>query len=256
MLKRGITDYTDEMLGEIQQAVKDTAYAAYASIVSDAQSKLNTTRKDYLSALKFITLQKDNYLIFLDSGFANEIEDGWSPFDMKNKLLSSKKNVSEGPRAGLPWVQKGKAGQRYAHVPFEHSVGRGTKGASDLSGIIKNLKTMNSKTGLQQKMTSVFKDASGKVMQGKVASYRSSKADQEKGLSIPNLEGITKYQKLYKDKNGKEKVKSLYLTFRTVSDRSPSGKWQNKGYNGLHAFAEAEKYVEAQLQVILDTILK
>lgn len=254
-LKRGLTQIALSKVEEIRQAVKDTAHAAYASIIAKAQSKLTSTRRDYLSGLQFETISPDNYVIYLDGNWPNGIEDGWAPYDMKQQLLKSRKVVTQGSRAGQPWVQKGKKQQRYAHVPFEHGTGNGASGASDLAGVIKNLKAHNLKTGKMQRMGSTFKDASGKVLQGKVATFRYPPEEAAMGLSHPRLEGVTKYQKTVKNLQGKMRTKSLYVTYRTISDLSPSNKWQNKGFAGLNAFSDAEKYVESEIENIIRTIL-
>lgn len=255
-LKRGIRAVAQSKVEEIEQAVSNVAHATYAAIVAKAQKKLTSTRSAYVGGMKFETISPNNYVIYLDGNWANAIEDGWSPYDMKETLLKSKKTVSEGSRAGLPWVQKGKKGQRYAKVPFEHSPRvTGATGASDLAGVLKNLSVMNLKTNKMQKLTSTFKDDLGKPLQGKVATYRSSPEDVKRGLTIPNLEGLTKYQKVYTTFSGKQRVKSAYLTFRTISDLSPASKWQNKGYSGLRAFPEAEAAVRDEIQNILRIVL-
>lgn len=253
--KRGITEVSRETLKAVKQAVKDTAFAAYASIASDAQRKLGDTRQAYMAGLKFATVAPDNYLIYLDGAWPNKIEDGYSSYDMKNQLLNSNAKVKEGPNAGKDWVKKGKKGQRYAAVPFEHNI-KATQGASDLAGIIKNLKATGIATGMTQKITKVYKDASGSVLTGKVATFNSSPADIAQGLTIPNLEGLTKYQSVMTDKNGKQRVRSVYMTFRTISDLSPAGKWQHPGYSGLRAFQTAEEYVEKEIQNILNALLR
>lgn len=256
-LKRSIAFIAQNTVKEIKSAIKDVAFAAYSSIASDAQTKLGGTRQAYMSGLRFINLSPDNYLIYLDGAWPNKIEDGWAPYDMKEQLLKSTAKVKAGSRAGQDWVQRGKKGQRYAHVPFEHSMtASAAKGASDLSGIIKNIKAANIATGVRQKITKIYKDADGNPMSGKVATFKFSPEDIAKGLSIPNLQGLNKYQTVYNDKNGKERVKSVYMTFRTISDLSPAGKWYNKGNSGLKAFPEAERYVEAEIKNILDTLLK
>lgn len=255
-LRKQIELQGDDLVEQIQNAVRDVATAAYAHIVSKAQKDLNKTRADYLKGLKFETLQDDMYLIYLDGKFPNSIEDGWSGFPMKEHLLGSKKIVSVGSRAGEPWVQKSKEGKRFAHVPFEQKPYAKTQGASDVASLLMNLKVQNDK-GKMQKMTSVFKDQGGNPIQGKVATYRTSAQDRAKGLSIKGLEGVTKYQKTYENpQTGKKTTQSIYLMFRTVSDKSPASAWYNKGFAGLHAFKEAEAIVERELDNILKTLMK
>lgn len=246
----------EALVEQIQTAVKEVAIAAYAHITAKAQKELNKTRMDYLKGLKLDSLGDDTYLIYLDGKYPNSIEDGWAGFPMKEHLLGSKKIVSVGSRAGQPWVQKTKDGKRYAHVPMEQKPYAKTQGASDMAGILKGLKVQNA-AGRMQKMTSVFKDPFGAPMQGKVATYRTSAADKAKGMSIKGLEGVTKYQRTYENpQTGKKTTQSIYLMFRTVSDRSPASAWYNKGFAGLHAFKSAEALVEKELDNILKTLMK
>jgi len=247
-LKTKLGKAADSTIAEIESAVKGIADAAYANIVSIAQSKLKKTRLDYLKGLKFATVRKNQYVISLDGVFPNSIEDGWSPYSMKEKLLGSTKTVQAGSRAGQPWVQKGKKGQRYAHVPFEQQPFSKVGNAGDLGALIKKLTTVNKK-GKEQKFTSIFKDEFNKPIQGKAASIR--------GTGIKYAENITKYQKTYvNQKTGKQTTSSVYLTFKTISDLSPAEAWMNKGFAGLHAFDKTEKYVEEQINIILNSLMK
>lgn len=234
---------SDQVIGEIKGAVKDLANAAYANIVASAQSKLKTTRLDYLKGLKFDSLGDDTYLISLEGQFPNAIEDGWGPFNMKDKMLSSTKTVQVGSRAGQPWVQKGKKGQKYAHVPFEKKPFSKDLPTGDMASMIKKFKAVNAK-GRVQNFTSIFKDEGGKPIEGKVASVRNT--------GIPGLENVTKYQKIYTNTNtGKQVTSSVYLTFKTVSELSPADAWYNKGFAGAHFFKETEDFVEEQMNNIL-----
>jgi hypothetical protein len=259
-LRRGIKYIAESTVNDIKQAVKDLAHAAHSAIAGQATKTLNQTRKSYLSGLKFETVSPDNYIIYLDGKWPNSIEDGWKPYDMKDSLLSSTALVKEGRNKGREWVQKTKSGpnkdKRYAHVPFEHSTGKAAKGSSNLAEVIKSLEAYNKRTGLKQKITKVFKDESGKSMVGNVATFRYPADFVQQFDKTPLLEGLTKYQSIKVDKNGKERVTSVYLTFRTISDLSAAGKWYSSGYQGLGAFPEAEKEVEKELQNILDHFLK
>lgn len=230
---------------EFNQAIQDTANAAYASIISDAQSKLNRTRQDYISNVQMDQIGENSFLISLSGDWANKIEGGFPAFDMKPGMLNSQKTVEVGSRAGQPWVQKGKEGQKFAHVPLEQRPDAKTGGASDLGQMLKKLEAYN-KGGRKQKLTSTFNDPSGNPLQGKVATVRNT--------GFKDLDGITKFQKIYKNEDtGKSTVQSVYLTWRTVSENG-SG-WQHPGYEGLHAFDAAEQWVSKEIDNILNAFL-
>ena len=233
---------------QIAEAVHDVVQAGYASIVGSAQLALHTTQKDYLSGLKLHEMGENEYLIVLDGKFANALESGYSGFDVKEGMLNSKKVVNVGTRAGQPWVQRSKKDDhRFAHVPFQHQPYSKAPKTSDLAGAIRKLKAFN-RQGEEQKFTSLFTDASGQALEGKVAVVKKVKG-------FPQLDRITKYQKIYKnEKTGKESVQSLYMTYRTISDNG--GEWVHPGFKGLHAFDDAEQWMDSQIDEILNRLLK
>lgn len=246
-LGKSLENLAAEVQEEFDQAIRDTANAAYATITAKAQQELNSTRQDYLRGLSFEDLGNNTYLIVLEGDFANALEKGYSGFDVRTGMLNSEKIVGVGSRAGQPWVQKGAKGQKYAHVPFEHRPHSKAPQAADLNQAIKKLTAMN-RSGMEQKLTKVFKDASGKPLEGRVASVK-------KVEGFPQLDGIAKYQKIYKNEStGKETVQSVYMTFRTVSENGDS--WRHPGFGGLHAFDEAEKWVEEQIDNIIKVLIK
>lgn len=246
-LGKSLENLAYEVQQELDQAIKDTANAAYATIVAKAQADLNSTRADYLKGLSFEELGNNTYLITLEGDWANALEKGFSGFDIREWMLSSEKVVQVGTRTGQKWVQTGASGQKFAHVPFEHRPHSKAPKTSDLAQAIKKLQTHN-RSGRLQKFTSIFKDDAGKPLEGRVASIKKVK-------DFPQLDGITKYQKIYKNEStGKQSVQSVYMTFRTVSEAAES--WRHPGFEGLRAFDEAEKWVEEQIDTIIMTLIK
>lgn len=231
---------SEEVISDLQDAVKDAAYGAYAKIVATAQEKLHSTRQDYLKGLSINQIGEGSYLISLDGSFPNAIEVGMPPKDLKSAMLGSTKSVAVGSRAGLPWVQKGKDGQKFAHVPMQKNPKSATPKGRDMAEALKSLKAYN-KRGRKQKITSTFKDAFGNPMQGKVA--------VAKDTGVKNLENLVKYQKVTTTKTGKKRVDSAYVVYRTVSE---DGKpWMHPGMKPLNAFEEAEKWLDAEIANIL-----
>ena len=82
-------------------------------------------------------------------------------------------------------------------------------------------------------------------MQGKVASI--------KDTGVKNLDGVTKYQKTYINKSGKETTQSLYMTYRIVHEDSDG--WHHPGYAGLKGFDEAERWLDSEIDNILETLI-
>jgi len=229
----------EDVEAEFNAAIKDVTHGAYAKIISEAQEKLNTTGKDYLKGLSFQTVGANSYLITLEGKFSNALESGWAPYDQRNTLLKSTKTVEVGSRAGLPWVRQSQEGNRYASVPMEKKPFSKAAGAQNLGQMLKAVEIENSR-GRKQKLTSIFKDPGGKAMQGKVAVVE----------GVSDLEGLVKYQRTSQTKSGKDRTESLYVKYRTISDKGDG--WINPGFEGVDGFSKAEQWLDKEI----DTILK
>lgn len=246
-LGKKLEDLAYEVSTELNEAIKNIANAAYAGIVATAQLQLHSTQKDYIKGLDFQTIGENSYLITLEGEWPNALEKGFAGFDLKEWMLKSEKIVEVGPRAGKPWVQHAVDGHKFAHVPFEHNPFSKAAASGDLNQAIRKLTAFN-KSGIEQKFTSLFNDEKGNPLEGRVASVQKVKG-------FPELDGITKYQKKYKNEaTGSESIHSVYMTYRTVSENG-SG-FQHPGFAGLKAFDENEKWIDEQVDLILEKLLK
>lgn len=231
---------------EFNQAIADVAHAVHANIVAQATTKLKALRQDYLKDLTFDKVGENSYVIGLAGEWANKIEDGFPSYDLRSTLLGSNKIVGVGSRSGQPWVQRSpKDDHKYAHVPFEHKPFSKEAKSQNLADAIKKL-TARNMAGKEQKLTQIFKDPNGRPLQGKVASV--------KDTGVSNLDGLVKYQKVHKNKAGKETTQSIYMTYRTISEASKA--WMHPGFSGLKAFPEAEQAAEQMVEQILRSFLK
>jgi len=237
-LGKSLENLGDQVEQELNQAIKDTAEATYAKIISQAQQQLHSTRSQFLNGLRFSILGDNTYLIYLDGEFPNMIENGWGAYDMKKTLLKSEKVVEIGSRSGEKWVRTSKEGNKYASVPFKHKI-NSNGGSGDLAQEIKNLTSFN-RQGKKQKITKIFKDDFGQPIAGKVAVAESEN---------PLLNKLTKYQHV----NEKGRVSSIYMTYRIISEKSEG--WYNSGYEGVHLFTEAERWVESEIENIINTLI-
>lgn len=240
-LGKSMENLAPQVEEEINQAVKNLAHAAYTAMTAKIQSMAmnEKNRKDYLKSLQFKDLGDDSYLIFLEGDWANKLEQGYGSYSIREVLLKSKKIVQVGKRAGEPWVRTAKDGHKYAAVPFEHKPHSNPTG--DLGKDIKNL-TGTGINGVKQRIDKVFKNAEGNPLSGKVATVS--------GAENSRLEGLTKYQ--YVHPSGK--VSSVYMTYRMVSENGKD--WIHPGHKGYQLFKEAEKFVEEQMDQIINTLLK
>ena len=246
-LGKSLENLAYEVEEELGSAIDNMANMAFASIQANAQTELNSTRQDYLKGLDMQKIGDHSYLIVLDGDWPNAIERGFSGFDMREWMLKSEKIVGIGVRSGQKWVQEGAEGQKFAHVPFQKQPFSKAAASADMNQAIRKLTATNAQ-GVSQKFTSMFRDASGAPIEGRVASVR-------KVEGFPNLGGITKYQRKYKDeKTGKETMQSHYLVFRTISENGEG--FQHPGYGGAHFFDDAEKWIDAEIENILNAIIK
>lgn len=240
-LGKQLEGISDQIQSELNDAISDLAHSAYANIVADVQTNINNQdfRQEYLKGLRIDQIGDGQFVISLDGEWANKLEDGFPSYDLKAALLKSKKKVAVGKRAGGDWVQKTADGTRFAHVPFQTRPS--SKAVSgDLKSDIAKIKAENA-SGRQQRITQTFKSEEGKPLSGRVAQGRSNN---------PMLDRITKYQRVSPTSG---KVDSLYINYRTVSDNS-SG-WKHPGHEGYMFFGKAEKYIEDQLDSIIETLL-
>ena len=246
-LGKSLESVADYLKEEANQAIKDVSYAVFADIQAKAQSKLNSTRADYLKGLDITDLGDNGFLISLNGEQANRIEDGWASFVQNEKMLNSNKTVGVGSRAGQAWVKhtkatKNKPSHKYAHVPFEHHpFSKATKNA-DMAAAIKAMTATNAQ-GIEQKLTQIFKDEAGNPLTGKVAVGRSDN---------PLLDQMVKYQHKYVDSQGKESTQSTYMTFRTISETGKA--WVNGGYAGAHLFDDADALINKHFEAIINQL--
>lgn len=241
-LEKSLLDIPLRLEQEFKTAVSELAHAAHADIVGQATAKLNSTRQDYLKALRFDQIGPNEYLISLDSAWAQALETGFPGYNMTEKLLKSQKIVDVGTRAGQPWVQESKKGDKFAHVPMQKRPFSKVSKHADLASAIRKMTAQNSQ-GRKQRITSIFKGLEGNALEGKVATGRSDN---------PNLDGLVKYQKIYKNK-GKETVQSVYINYRTISEAGKA--WLHEGFSGIKAFPEAQRNIQTQMDKIVKTLL-
>jgi len=82
-LGKDLENASESVQAEVNTAIKDLAHSAHASIVARVQSmKMSeNNRRDYLRALKFITISENTYLIFLEGDWPNKLEEGFPGYN-------------------------------------------------------------------------------------------------------------------------------------------------------------------------------
>ena len=225
-LGKSFEGISQEVEATLNTAIAQLAQATYSEGIRLAQQRLKTSKQDYIRSLNLYDIGSNIYVISLTGDQANYIEDGFQGFDQKPGLLN-------GPKAKIS-----KKGTIYNTIPFTHNPyskaplnDKGTQLRSDLLKVIQ-----------ANNLDKIIKDASGTPKQGIVARL--------KNTGVRNLEGLVKIQKTY-DKA----TQSRYVSFRRVSENSPSTSWIHPGYKGARIFDDLDKYVEDQVDVIINAIL-
>lgn len=226
-LGKSLDNLSKELEQALYNAVDELAFAAKDRAIQLAQSKLKTTREDYINGLTLEKIDENIWLLSLQGDLPNAVEDGWPSFDQKSGLIN-------GPKSKI-----GKNGSRYNTVPFQirpYSETPLNQRSSNLRDIAKSIIK-------ERKLDRIFKDTNtGLPKQGIVARVRNT--------GIKDLEGMVKVQKTYN-----KITQSQYFTFRRVSSNSDPSKWIHPGYNGARIFPMIEEFIKSELEHILSKLL-
>jgi hypothetical protein len=245
-----LENLAEEIEAQLQEDIKNVAHATYAHIIAKAQEKGKDKSQDYLKGLQFDVIGENEYLISLEGQFPNQIEEGWEQWSMREAMLKSSKIVQVGSRTGQPWVQLSKKGHKFAHVPMQKNPFSKNPTAAAFTSAMQKMKAVNH-AGKLQKITKIFKDPQGNPLSGKVAVVKKFEGSED---TLKNLKGLIKYQQVHKDENGKTKVASSYMIFRTISENGKD--WQGPAFEGIKAFIEAEAWADQEIEKILQYYLR
>ena len=240
---------SNELTQLANNAIGEVAFETRRAILQKASEKLHSTYKDYEKALDIRPIDANSYLISLTTDWANTLEEGYGPYNMRESMLSSHSNVSIGRRAGQPWVQHtkdrpGHPSHRYAYVPFEKHPHSKAPQNADMAAGIKSMMATNA-AGAQQRITEIFRDAEGNALHG-IKPVAIGKSDN------PFLNNLVKYQHKVVSKSGKESIHNVYVNYKIISDLSTN--WNNKGFEGLKAFPDAAAAIPGQLDAIVQKL--
>lgn len=215
-----------------KMAVQSTLIATKARWEQEAQKKLHTTRADYILGLNADNSIEypDDYtgILTLRGKWANMLETGFDPFDIKDGFSHSK--YAKQRKDGSGW---------YLTVPYRHRTtptsGVGVGGRvmpKDIYAQAKKLNAGQRLTGTESKYPAV---TSWKGYQHKNGIY----------------EGMVKNTKQY----GKA-TQSTYVTFRRASDKSDPSSWWHSGFAGVHAMDTVTSFAQETFSKMISNFLK
>jgi hypothetical protein len=239
----------DAFVESFKKAVGGLAKSAQESWIAMAQQKLKSSRADYVKGLRqaesFKHLKIGGNEVFeiqLVGKMANNFEFGMSSYDMK----AIKPGWLGGGKAKV-----GKDGKRYVVIPFGHSTSDSPSQAYTGKAAKANLKKELKKTVKQYGLDKLVRTASGKVVEGTVGRVK-------KDPSVhPFLQGLVKIQKGTSGatSSGLQRGSSKLMTFRVMSENSPADSWEHPGIKGANLLPDVERYVDNELDKIIDMIL-
>lgn len=209
----------------IDNVIKSLAIGLYDEWVSEAKKSLGSTRQEYINGL---IIGDDGPLtskVTLVGILPNELENGKSPFDMKDGFENSPKRKEK------------KDGGWYLTIPFRHAT-PGSVGESSLfssvmpEDIFKQMAAVAKQTPSNQTPVLKNKDLPAefqtKGVRKEIKVPETNEVFKAYKHKSAIYAGLTKITKQY-DKASQ----SQYMTFRRVSDKSDPDSWIHPGFNAL-----------------------
>lgn len=226
----------------LQKAVAGVAKAAQSEWIRMAQSRLKTSRMDYIDGLRKaesfgvkIIGATTVFEITLIGRMPNNFEFGMDSFDMK----ASRPGWLGGGKA-----KEAKDGHKYITIPFRHSLSSAARLAYSGKAARADMKRELKKTVRKFGLDRMVRSATGKVVAGPVSRVPVG------GGTHRYLDGLTRIQQPVKGERGQSQL----LTWRVMSENSPEGSWIHPGIKGAKILPEVERWAENELERVISMI--
>jgi len=265
----GLAALGQELEGAMKSAMLDAgrelSAQAHARAVELANAKLNSRRQMFIDGLHM--KEEDGVFILSLDAKVSWIDDGMPRHNMIEDLLKS------------PHAKRAKDGSKYMVIPFNHGPGKGPTNTPastlDLVGTVKaEMKSRKipfakierddqgrPKTGMLHRFNidnSPTKTGGGPGQGwGPVGAVKQGPNMRQKvgggpgGGGIPFLRGVAVYQHAM-DGGG---VKRSIMTFRIVSSKMESPRWDYPGVEPTNIFAETAKWCDEQVDKMIPQII-
>jgi hypothetical protein len=245
-------DLLEESVKEsFRHALAGVAQAAHAEWIALAQSRLKTSRDDYVMGLQkanSFEVGRDpdgekNYTITLRGQLANNVETGMPPFDMKN--------VRPGWLGGTK-AKTSKDGSKYVTIPFRHSTSNSPRAAYSGKAAVDNLKKELKKTVRDYGLDRMVRTATGAIKQGSV-----KRVPRDEGVHR-YLHGLTRIQSRARGltPRGLQRGQSQLMTWRIMSEKSAPDSWLHPGITAKNLLRDVESWTDRQMTNIVKTVLE
>ena len=229
-----VINYSQAMSDGAQRWAAALPVLTRQQIGAIAKRKLQSTRENYMSALK---INMDSYILVVDidreNFMANAVEVGVSSFNMKAGLLAS-------PKAKI-----GKNGYRYIRVPMgkEKDYKPGTEAGQDFQNRIMEVLGKPKYGGAKRKIN----------LDGSVFEY------QKVIHNDPKVQGLYRTRKFdsTEDVYSGKKPKWGHVLFRVVSENPESkAKWDHPGVTPRHILLDAERWLNQSAEILLENYIQ
>jgi len=243
-----IEEFSVGVIAAMKVELARVASATHAEWTRLAQERLSTSRDLYLNGLRQAESFKsdkggESYTLSLVGTMANNVEFGMESFDMKG--------VRPGWLGGKR-AKTAKDGTKYVVIPFRHSTSASKRfsysGKAKAAGLKKELKKVVKDYGLDRMMRA----ASGKVIRGAVS-------------RVPNrapvhkyLRGLTRVQTPTKGKtkSGGQRGSSQLISWRVMSEKSPTDSWIHTGIEAKNLLREVKAFAEKEMDLAVKHVME
>lgn len=229
----------------LEMAIDNLAEGARAKWMALARQRLTSSKEDYVHGIQEVEAQPAVRIIRLLGALPNWVEQGMSPFDLRDTLLSS------------PRVHMSKDGHRYMSIPFRHGTPGSQGGAGTPMG-----RSYQERGGESRRADLGFQKADARALGKRIydLAKKLKPGDRLPAGLAPLLaphHTTDIYAGMSRVRHGYGRaVQSQYRTFRTISDRSDPAKWQHPGITARNLASEVEDWIRDNAIPILKSTMK
>lgn len=211
-----LTNYIEYV---VSRSIEQTLLATQEKWIQIVANRLATTRNDYIRSLTMEFPDAFTGILYLQGKWANMLEQGFPPFDMKKGFRRS------------PKVKKSKNNGWYLNIPFRHYA------------------PSQAITTKQKMPSDIYRQArvlkAGDRLIGTEVKY----PPRRSWTGYSHHSGI--YENMMRTTQ-KSSLDSQYYTFRRVSDKSDPMSFWHPGYKGVQAINQVETYALRKFTEVLE----
>jgi hypothetical protein len=229
----------------VASVLEDVMTGARNEWIKLAQTKLNSSRRDYINGIQEVVVEKFSASVTLLGLMPNYVENGMSPFNMHSTLLGPDVPV-------VPWGsgQKGKHARKdggfYRVIPFRHqtpgTIGQG--GGAPMGTQYAGMLGQSVAASLGKKIHEAAKALKPTTSEPGKATQWGERLPEGLAPKLKSTHTTDIYSGMVRqEKKYESATQSTYATFRVISDGQPD-KWMHPGIEPAHLADDVEKYLD------------